>query len=145
MLLPEPVRWQRVEQRGGGGTTCVRPVSTFLALTHSPATLWDDGIFTEEEGGGARGDGGHLDFGQTSQRPARARGGEIPVFLVRRRVFGVTYKRSNIFLCDFPPPPIKLCIRFALSRMNRPFQCECQAGPTWPSKKVSLAWIVLLK
>lgn len=55
VLLPEPVRWQRVEQRGGGGTTCVRPVSTFLALTHGPATLWDDGIFTEEEAGGAGG------------------------------------------------------------------------------------------
>lgn len=64
------------------------------------------------EGGGAAGDGGHLDFGQTSQRPARARGGEIPVFLVRRRVFGVTYKRSNIFFCDFLScsftPPYKI-------------------------------------
>lgn len=51
VLLPGPVRWQRVEQRGGGGTTCVRPVSTFLALAHGPATLWDDGLFTEEEAG----------------------------------------------------------------------------------------------
>lgn len=138
MLPPVPVRWQRVEQRGGGGTTCVRHVSTFLALTHGPATLWNDGIFTEE---GARGGWRRRAPGlrpDVPACPARARGGEIPVFLVRRRVFGVTYQRSNIFLSDFlscsftSPPPLKLCIRFTLSRMNRPFHYEHQAGATWP-------------
>lgn len=90
LLLPEPACLQRVEQRGGGGTTCVRQASTFLALSGDCAAPRGDEMFTEEEAEGTW---------TPARRPARARRGETSVFLARRRrVFGLTYKRSNIFL-----------------------------------------------